>query len=190
VPTCHTAPSLRQFVPESLHASQFFFSRFFSCDVCDRPRLLSSWLNSRGDYSLSAPAAPSLRPIVPSDSLIRGVPVHMYHHHLYSKVLKVALLKSLLLFQRGTTIPHHPVTPSNPVEDQTIRFWISSSTLFLTILPEVFYFLRRLAPRSFMLLLNFSCVCSLLESSSFRGSHTTQSLVSYFHCLFSTVGPS
>jgi hypothetical protein len=69
----------------------------------------------------------------------------MYHHHLYSKVPKVALLKSLLSFRRGPTIPHRPVTPPNPVKDQTIHFWIASSTLFLTILLDVFYFLRRLA---------------------------------------------
>jgi hypothetical protein len=54
---CHFAPSLRQFVPNSLQAHrQYFFSEGCVCDVCDRPRLPSPWLGSHGNYSPAAPA--------------------------------------------------------------------------------------------------------------------------------------
>jgi hypothetical protein len=39
----------------------FLFSEGCACDVCDQPHLPSSWLGSQGDYSLTVPAAPSLR---------------------------------------------------------------------------------------------------------------------------------
>jgi hypothetical protein len=50
-------------------------------DVCDRPRLPSLWLGSHRDYSPTAHAAPSLRPLVASGPLIRCQWVHVYHHH-------------------------------------------------------------------------------------------------------------
>jgi hypothetical protein len=75
-----------------------------ACDVCDRPRFPSLWLDSHGDYS---PTAPSLRPLVPNGSLIRCEPVQVYHHHSYSMAV---LLTSLLSFRRGLTPPQCPVT--------------------------------------------------------------------------------
>jgi hypothetical protein len=42
----------------------------------------SPWLGFHGDYSPTAPTAPSLRPLIPSDSLIRCQSVQVYHHHL------------------------------------------------------------------------------------------------------------
>jgi hypothetical protein len=48
--------------------------------------LLSPWLISQGDYSPTAPTAPSLRPYFPSGSLISCEPLQVYHHHLRSKV--------------------------------------------------------------------------------------------------------
>jgi hypothetical protein len=59
----------------------FFFSEACACDICDRSRLPSRWLSSHGDYSPTAPAALSLRPFVPSGSLIRCQSVQVYHHH-------------------------------------------------------------------------------------------------------------
>jgi hypothetical protein len=51
------------------------------CDVCDWSCLPSSWLSSHGDYSATAPAAPSSRPHSLSSSLIRCQLVQVYHHH-------------------------------------------------------------------------------------------------------------
>jgi hypothetical protein len=79
--SCRNAPSLRIFVPNSLQAYyHFFYSEGCACDVCDRPRLPSPWLGSHGDESSTPPAAPSLRPLVPSRSLMRCEPVQVYHH--------------------------------------------------------------------------------------------------------------
>jgi hypothetical protein len=50
-------------------------------DVCDRSHLSSSWLGSHGHYSLTAPSAPSLRPLVLSSSKIRCHSIQVYHHH-------------------------------------------------------------------------------------------------------------
>jgi hypothetical protein len=53
------------FVTNSLQAYRyFFFSDGCASDVCDRPRLSSLWLGCHYDYSPTAPAAPSLRPLV------------------------------------------------------------------------------------------------------------------------------
>jgi hypothetical protein len=73
--TCHNAPSLRLFVPNSIQAYRHFFSEGCACDVCDWPRLLSPWHDPHGNYSPTAPAAHSLRQLVPSGSLIRFEPV-------------------------------------------------------------------------------------------------------------------
>jgi hypothetical protein len=59
-----------------------YFSKGCACDVCDRPCLPSPLLSSHGDYSSTAPAVPSLRPLIPSGSLISCKPVQLYHHHL------------------------------------------------------------------------------------------------------------
>jgi hypothetical protein len=80
--TRHIAPSLRLFLPNSLHAYRhFFFFEVCGCDVCDRSHLPSPWLGFHGDYSATAP---SLRPLVLSGSLIRSEPVQLYHHRLCS----------------------------------------------------------------------------------------------------------
>jgi hypothetical protein len=85
--TYHIAPSLRLFVPNSLQMYRhYFFSEGCACDVCDRSRLPSSWLGSHGDCSPTAVAAPFLRPLVPSSSLIRCEPVQMYPYHPRSRV--------------------------------------------------------------------------------------------------------
>jgi hypothetical protein len=84
------APSLRLFVifvPNSLQANRhFFFSEGCVCDICDRSHLPSPRLGSHGDYSPTIPAAPSLRPLVLSGSLIRCEPFQVYHHHPRSRV--------------------------------------------------------------------------------------------------------
>jgi hypothetical protein len=41
-----------------------------ACDVCDWPRPPSPRLGSQGEYSPTASAAPSLRPLVPIDSIL------------------------------------------------------------------------------------------------------------------------
>jgi hypothetical protein len=90
--TCYIDPSLRLLVQNRLNAYlHFFFSEGCACDVCNRPRITSQWHGSHCDYSPSAPAAPSLRQLVPSGSLIRCDPVQMYHH------------------QSRCTVPLHPV---------------------------------------------------------------------------------
>jgi hypothetical protein len=127
----------------------FIFSEGCACDICGRPRLPTPWLSSHGDYT---PTAPSLRPLVPSGSLIKCQAVQVYHHH--PSFLRAALWLSLFFsFQRGPTCPQYPVTYCNPLEDLTIRFSIYSSADFLKILPDVISFLRRscrLAPLSFI----------------------------------------
>jgi hypothetical protein len=59
----------------------FFISEVSTRDVCDRPRLPSPWLASYSDYSPTAPAAPSLRPLIPRGSLMRCEPVQVNHHY-------------------------------------------------------------------------------------------------------------
>jgi hypothetical protein len=58
---------------------------------------------------ITAPAVPSLRPFVPSGSLTRCQPVHVYHHHLCS-FPRAMLWGSLLSFRRKLTPPQCPVT--------------------------------------------------------------------------------
>jgi hypothetical protein len=100
--TCYIAPSLR------LQAYRhFFFPEGCACDVCDWPRIPSSWLGSHDDYSPTAPTAPSLRPLISSSSLIRCKLFQAYHHQPRSRVV---LLTSLLSFQRGLTPPWCPDT--------------------------------------------------------------------------------
>jgi hypothetical protein len=42
---------------------------------------LPLWFGSHSDYSQTAPTAPSLRPLIPSGSLIRCQSVQVYNHH-------------------------------------------------------------------------------------------------------------
>jgi hypothetical protein len=82
--TCHIAPTLRLFVPNSLQAYRhFFFSEGCPCDVCDRPRFPFPWLGSHGDYSPTAPIAPFLKPFALSGSPIRCKLVQVYQHHFF-----------------------------------------------------------------------------------------------------------
>jgi hypothetical protein len=75
------------FVPNSLQAyCHFFFPEGCACDICDRPHLPSPWIGSHGAYSPTAPDASSLRPLIPSGSLIRCKPVQVYHHQPRSRV--------------------------------------------------------------------------------------------------------
>jgi hypothetical protein len=80
--TCYTAASLRLFGTNSLQAYRYFFVlEGCACAVCDRPSFPSTLLGSHGDNSPTDPAAPSLRPLVPSASLTRCEPVQVYYHH-------------------------------------------------------------------------------------------------------------
>jgi hypothetical protein len=77
----YIAPALRLFVANSLQVYHHFFSKSCACDVFDQSHLSSLWLGSHGDYSPTAPAAPSSRLPVSSGFLIRGQSVQVYHHH-------------------------------------------------------------------------------------------------------------
>jgi hypothetical protein len=84
---CNIAPSSRLFDPNSLQACRHFcFSKGSVFDICDRSRLPSPSLGSHGGYSPTDPAAPNVRPHVPSDSLIMCEPIHVYHNHLRLRV--------------------------------------------------------------------------------------------------------
>jgi hypothetical protein len=111
--TCHIAPSLRLF--EAYH--HFFISEVCAYDVCDTPRLPSPWLCFHGDYSATATSTPSLRPLVPSGSLIRYEPVQMYQYHLCS-----------FPFGWGPSPPRclYTLIFRSPMENSTVRFAISS----------------------------------------------------------------
>jgi hypothetical protein len=75
--TCHIPPSLRLFIPNSLQIYRYFlFSKGCACDICDWSQLPSLWLISQGDYSPTAPTAPSLRLLVPWCELVQA----SYHH--------------------------------------------------------------------------------------------------------------
>lgn len=56
--------------------------------VIDWSGLPPPGLASYGDHSPIAPVALSLRPLIPKVFLIRCEPVQVYHHHLYSRVLR------------------------------------------------------------------------------------------------------
>jgi hypothetical protein len=80
--TCHGAPSLRLFVPNSLQVcSHFFSSKGCACNACDRSHLPSRGSAFRDVHSPTAPAAPSLRQLVPSSFLMRCQSVQVFHHH-------------------------------------------------------------------------------------------------------------
>jgi hypothetical protein len=85
----------------------------------------SSWLCLRGVYSLTASDAPSLRPLVPSGSLIGCQSVQFYHHHPAFPIdegrsyecgqcslcfrLLLRCIWSRLSFRMGPTPPEYPV---------------------------------------------------------------------------------
>jgi hypothetical protein len=75
-PSCHIAPFLRLSVRTSLS----MYHRSFFSEVSARYIFL--WLGfSCGDYSPTAPTAPSLRALVPSGSLIRYQSIQVHHYH-------------------------------------------------------------------------------------------------------------
>jgi hypothetical protein len=74
--TRYIAPSLRLFVSNGLQAYRHFFSE--GCAWSHLPPCSSFF---HGVYSPTAPAAPSLRPLVPSGSLIGCQSVQVYHRH-------------------------------------------------------------------------------------------------------------
>jgi hypothetical protein len=154
MPHCST---LRLFVPNGLQVyHNFFFSEGCACDACDWPRFPSLWLSSCGDYSPTAPAAPSSRPLIPSSSLIRCKPVQVYHHHLCS-FPRAMLWAPLLLFWRGPTPPQCQPTSHSPVEGPTIRFLIPNSAFFLR-------HSCRFAPQSFIPLLRSWIFCHFFSA--------------------------
>jgi hypothetical protein len=75
--SCHIVPSLMLFVQNSLPV----YHRSFFSEVSARDVFL--WLDffNCGDFSPTAPTAPSLRALVPSGSLIRFPSIQVYHHH-------------------------------------------------------------------------------------------------------------
>jgi hypothetical protein len=123
--TCYSALSLRLFVPSSLRAYRhFFFSEDCAYDVCDWSLLPSLGLGAHGDYSPTAPAVPSLRPLIPSSSLkgasrSRFITI-FFLQSVWVKVPRVVsasilmalklLLMSLLSFRSWLTPPQSPVT--------------------------------------------------------------------------------
>jgi hypothetical protein len=124
VTTCHIASSLRLFVPNSLQAYRHFFSEGWAFEVCYRPRLPFARLGSRLNYSRTAAAAPFLRSLAPSNSLISCQPVQVYT---IIFVLFRCLCFALLTFWSGPTSPQWLITYRNPVEEPSIRFMTSNS---------------------------------------------------------------
>lgn len=102
------------------------------------------WLSSNGNYSLTIPTAPSLKPIILTSSLIRCEPVQVGHHHplflgLYSGCL------FLLLLQRRPTPPHCPPSLthfSQPDGKRTTPFTTYSLRVCLTVLLNTPFLLR------------------------------------------------
>jgi hypothetical protein len=106
--TCYIAHSLRLLSRIAYrHTTICTFPEVCACDVCDLSLLPSLWLGSHGDYSLAAAAAPSLRLLILSGSLIRCEPAQLYHHQPRSKV---PFLTSLLSFRGSWPHPQCPVT--------------------------------------------------------------------------------
>jgi hypothetical protein len=126
--TCHIVTSLRLFVLNTLQVYRhFFFSERCACDVCDRPRLPSSWLGSQGDYSSTSPAAPSLRPLVPSSSVTKSKPVQVYHHHLFHGLF---FGRRFFRFRGGQPLHNvQSLTFCNLLEIPTARFTTSNYDL-------------------------------------------------------------
>jgi hypothetical protein len=78
---------VKLFVQSGLLAyDYFFFSECCDFDVCDHLSLPYTWLISYNSYSPIAPTAPSLRPFVPSGSLIRCEPAQVCKFYHRSKV--------------------------------------------------------------------------------------------------------
>jgi hypothetical protein len=152
-------PSLRPFVPNSLQACRhYFFSDSCVCDVCDRSHLLPCCSAFRGVYSPTAPVAPSLRPLVPSGSIIGCQSVQVYHHHpafamwgrkfrVWSTLAHLSLLLCVLSFLsllRGPTPPQYPEAHF-PQSTRSPDYFLSDLqlTVFLRILLSIVPFPRR-----------------------------------------------
>jgi hypothetical protein len=128
-----------------------------------------------GDYSPTTPAAPFLRPLVPSTSLIRCQSVQVYYHHpcfgrrgqkfwerpmlLHLQLLPVC---SLFICFRGGR-PLHNVQSlifCSSMENSTAHFATSSPKVFLTVLLNASCFLDVAAPLNLSPLFH----CCLLSS--------------------------
>jgi hypothetical protein len=143
-----------------------------------------------GDYSPTALAAPSLRPLVGSDSLIRCQWIQVYYHHQRSFPIGVENISgsgqcsyingsyfviSRLFFRFGEGSPYHNVRTfifRSLIENSTARSATCSPVICPSFLQNALWPPRRscrLAPQSFILLLHsgrlrrhFPCVRSLV----------------------------
>jgi hypothetical protein len=114
--TRYIAPSFRLFVPNGLQAyHHFFFSKGCASDVCVCYHLPSPWLSSHGDYSPTALADSTLRPLNPSDFLIgcQSVQVYSYHLSFHIMIHKMQTIKFLLLVGAGK-LPRVAGAPTSP----------------------------------------------------------------------------
>jgi hypothetical protein len=147
----------------------FFSSEGYTCDICDRSHLPSPWLSSHGNYSPTALAAPSLRPLIPSGSGFK--PVQVYHHE---PQCEVVLLTSLVL-EGAENPPQCAVTSRNPMGILTTRFTTSSLKVCLMVL-----FIHKVALLGLSIIYSFMhsiCVQHLfLNVRPLGAPHTTMSL--------------
>jgi hypothetical protein len=194
--TCYIALSLRLFIPNSLPAYHHFFlsQGLFIWHLWPvSPSFL--WLGFHGNFSQSALAAPSLKPLIPSSSHVGCQSVHVYQHHLpppgaakSSKSGECSYIYSSysvchLFFCFGGGRPLHNVQLlifHNLMEVWTVCFAISSSMVFLKILPNVLSFLRHSCSfnsQSLILLMHSGCAKHLfLSLHPFKVSLATLSL--------------
>jgi hypothetical protein len=70
-----------RYIASYQHTTISSFLRAVLVELCDQSHLPSPQLSSCRDYSWAAPAAASLRPLIPSSSLIRCQWVQVYYHH-------------------------------------------------------------------------------------------------------------
>jgi hypothetical protein len=139
------------------------------------------WPISHGDYSPTAPAAPSLRPLVPSRSLYvlvgPGVSPSTSFPRAAGKSSEsgrccyisgvYSVCNFFFCFGRGPTPPQNSVTFRNPMEIPTTRFTTYSPKGCLTVLLNALLLPRRSCPsrhRSFMPFLHFGCSRSLFPN--------------------------
>jgi hypothetical protein len=120
----------------------FFFSEGYVCNDCDWPRFPSLWLGPCGGYSATAPAALSLRPLVPNGSLIRCEPFQVYdHHHLYWGLCFWCLF---FCFRGGWPLHSaRSLTFHNRMEIPTAHFTTSNLRVCLTVLLNALLLPRR-----------------------------------------------
>jgi hypothetical protein len=168
------------------------------------------WLGNHGDFSPTSPAAPSLRPLVLSGSLIGCQSAQVYHHHLppagasnSSECGKCTFIhcsysvRSFFFRFRGSRRLHNVLTLIFRVlaEDAAVLFTISSPRVYLKVsltFPMLSsrrccLLLRPLIPLLIVLsFLRRSCriaprsLTQLLHSGSFRLSSLPPVLSGFF----------